>query len=168
MYELGPTIRVTESLPVRLCIGVGPSDLHHWTWASVILVGQLAYLGVLAFCLIATAWLEVTLRTRVYRRWVRLLLTLLPVVSIFVIWDLYAIAAGHWDFDSAQTIGVVLVGGLPIEELLFFLVIPCCAILTLEAVRAVKGWPVGDEPDDTVPAGLATDSEPSSPALGGQ
>ena len=36
-------------------------------------------------------------------------------------------------------------GGLPIEELVFFLVIPLASILTLEAVRAVKGWDVGEQ-----------------------
>ena len=105
---------------------------------------QLAYLVVLAFCLIGTAPLEVVLKTRVYARWRRLLLTLLPVVVVFVSWDVLAIRAGHWDYDPAQVTGIE-VGGLPLEELLFFLVIPICAILTLEAVRAVKGWPVGDE-----------------------
>lgn len=106
---------------------------------------QLSYLLVLAFCLIGTAPLEVVLKTRVYARWHRLLLTLLPVVVVFVVWDVLAIRAGHWDYDPAQVTGISL-GGLPLEELLFFLVIPVCAILTLEAVRAVKGWTVGDEP----------------------
>ena len=41
---------------------------------------------------------------------------------------------------------------LPLDEVLFFIVIPCCAILTLEAVRAVRGWPVGDGLPDP-PAG---------------
>ena len=49
--------------------------------------------------------------------------------------------------------GVVL-GDLPLEELLFFLVVPVCAVLTLEAVRAVKGWPVGDEWRATPPPPL--------------
>ncbi|MDT4949985.1 MAG: hypothetical protein QOJ37_2580, partial [Pseudonocardiales bacterium] len=35
---------------------------------------------------------------------------------------------------------------LPLEELLFFLVIPTCAVLTLEAVRARRPhWLIGDE-----------------------
>ncbi|MCW2681385.1 MAG: hypothetical protein JWM62_2786 [Frankiales bacterium] len=106
---------------------------------------QLAYLLVLVFCLVGTAPLEVVLKTRVYARWRRLLLTLLPVVVVFVAWDVLAIRAGHWDYDPEQVTGIRL-GGLPLEELLFFLVIPVCAILTLEAVRAVKGWTVGDEP----------------------
>lgn len=105
---------------------------------------QLAYLLVLACCLIGTAPLEVVLKTRVYARWRRLLLTLLPVVAVFVVWDVLAIRAGHWDYDPEQVTGVAL-GALPLEELLFFVVVPVCAILTLEAVRAVRGWPVGDE-----------------------
>jgi len=107
-------------------------------------VTQLAYLLVLVFCLVGTAPLEVVLKTRVYARWSRLLLTLLPVVVVFVVWDVLAIRAGHWDYDPEQVTGLQL-GGLPLEELLFFLVIPVCAILTLEAVRAVRGWTVGDE-----------------------
>lgn len=103
-----------------------------------------AYLLVLLLCLIGTAPLEVVLGTRVYARWRRLLLTLAPVVPVFVVWDLLAIRAGHWDFDPTQVTGLAL-GPLPVEELLFFVAIPICAILTLEAVRAVKGWTVGDE-----------------------
>ena len=103
-----------------------------------------AYLLVLLGCLVGTAPLEVFLGTRVYARWRRLALTLLPVLVVFVTWDLLAIRAGHWDYDPTQTTGIS-VGSLPLEELLFFVVIPICAVLTLEAVRAVRGWKVGDE-----------------------
>ncbi len=107
---------------------------------------QLSYLAILAGCLAGTAPLEVFLRTRVYARPLRLALTLVPVVAVFFCWDMYAVSAGHWDFDPASTTGVRLPGAVPLEELLFFLVVPVCAVLTLEAVRAVKGWEVGDEP----------------------
>jgi lycopene cyclase domain-containing protein len=103
-------------------------------------VRHLSYLGMLAFCLLGTLPLEVWLGVRVYRRWRRLLLTLLPVVAVFVTWDLYAVAAGHWSFDPAQTVGLVLPGGVPVEELLFFVVVPTCSVLAFEAVRRVKGW----------------------------
>ena len=106
---------------------------------------HLAYVGVLAFCLLGTLPLELWLKVGVYRRWRRLLLTLLPVVAVFVVWDLYAIAAGHWTFDPEQTLGVELPGGLPLEELLFFVVVPICSVLAYEAVRTVRGWPGGDE-----------------------
>lgn len=105
---------------------------------------HLAYVGMLAFCLLGTLPLEVWLGVRVYRQWRRLLLTLLPVVAAFLAWDLYAIASGHWNFDPAQLVGVTLPGGLPVEELLFFLVVPTCALLAFEAVRRVRGGPAGD------------------------
>lgn len=106
---------------------------------------HLAYVAMLAFCLLGTLPLEVWLGVRVYRQWRRLLLTLLPVVAVFVVWDAYAIAAGHWDFDPGQTLGVRLPGGVPLEELLFFMVVPTCAVLSFEAVRRVGGWPAGDQ-----------------------
>jgi lycopene cyclase domain-containing protein len=108
-------------------------------------VRHLAYVAVLAFCVIGTLPLELWLGVRVYRQWKRLLLTLLPVVTVFVVWDLYAIEAGHWTFDEEQTTGVVLPGSLPLDELLFFVVVPTCALLSVEAVRKVRGWPLGDE-----------------------
>jgi len=104
-----------------------------------------AYLLVLAACALATLPLEFYYHARVYRRPRRWLLSLLPVVVVFVIWDVWAIARGHWDYDPAQTSGIELPGNLPLEELLFFIVIPSCAILTFEAVRAATGWRGGDE-----------------------
>jgi lycopene cyclase domain-containing protein len=108
-------------------------------------LAHLAYLGVLGGCLAGTGWLEVAVRTRVYRRWRRLALTVAPVLAVFVGWDGYAVARGQWTFDPARTTGVLLPGRLPVEEVLFFLVVPACAVLAYEAVRAVRGWPGGDE-----------------------
>ncbi|GAA3384280.1 lycopene cyclase domain-containing protein [Cryptosporangium minutisporangium] len=105
---------------------------------------HLSYLAVLAFCVVGSGWLEVVLRVRVYRRWQRLLLVLAPTVVIFVLWDLAAIAAGHWTFDPEQMTGIRF-GSLPLEELLFFVVVPIAAILAFEAVRTVTGWSAGDE-----------------------
>ena len=107
---------------------------------------HLAYLFVLVGCLVSALWLEPLFKVNVLRRWRRLLFTLVPVLIVFVLWDLAAIAAGHWTFDPAQTTGIVLPGGLPLDEVLFFLVVPVCAILGFEAVRRVLGWRAGDEP----------------------
>ncbi len=123
-------------------------------------MSRFAYVGVLLFCVVGTAWLEVALRTRVYRRWRRLLLAVLPVVAVFVAWDLYAIARGHWTFDPTRTLGVVLPGGLPLDEVLFFAVIPLCAVLSLEAVRAATRWEVGDEAPGECVEGVRVRDEP--------
>lgn len=96
------------------------------------------YIGVLAFCLIGSGWLEIVMRARVYRRWFRLILVLVPVVAVFILWDAYAIASGHWFFDFNQITGVITVLEVPLDEVLFFIVIPICSILTYEAVRAIR------------------------------
>ncbi|MDT4894782.1 MAG: hypothetical protein QOE97_3817 [Pseudonocardiales bacterium] len=107
---------------------------------------HLTYLGILAACLLGTAPLEVVLRTGVYARWRRLLATVAPVVVVFVAWDLVAVAQGWWHYDAAYLVGMTLPGRLPIEELLFFAVVPTCAVLTFEAVRARRpGWLVIDD-----------------------
>jgi lycopene cyclase domain-containing protein len=104
---------------------------------------QLTYLGLLVGCLLVTAPLEIVLRVRVYARWRRLLLAVLPEFCVFVVWVLYAIAQGHWDYSHARTLDVRLPGGIPVEEVLFFLVVPLCSVLALEAVRKVTGWDAG-------------------------
>ena len=80
---------------------------------------------------------------RVYARWRRFLLAVLPEFVVFVAWVLYAIAQGHWDYSGDLTLGVRLPGGIPLEEVLFFLVVPLCSVLALEAVRRVTGWDAG-------------------------
>jgi lycopene cyclase domain-containing protein len=111
-------------------------------------MGHLSYLLILVACLVGTAPLEIFLHTRVYARWRRLLLTLAPVVVVFTTWDLYAISRGEWSYDRHRIIGLLLPGRLPVEEVLFFVVIPTCAVLTLEAVRRRRPhWLIGDESD---------------------
>jgi lycopene cyclase domain-containing protein len=106
-------------------------------------VAHLTYLALLVGCLVVTAPLELLLGVRVYARWRRLLLAIVPEFVVFVVWVLYAIAAGHWDYSATRTLDVRLPGGIPVEEVLFFLVVPVCAVLALEAVRTVTGWDAG-------------------------
>ena len=107
-------------------------------------MAHLTYLALLAGCLVVTAPLELVLRVRVYARWRRLLLALVPELVVFLVWEAYAVARHHWSWDAAQVLPV-RVGGLPLEEVLFFLVVPVCAILSLEAVRKVTRWDAGYE-----------------------
>jgi lycopene cyclase domain-containing protein len=100
-------------------------------------VRHLVYLAVLSGCLAGALWLEPVLRVGVLRQWRRLLFTLVPVAMVFVAWDLAAISAGHWSYDDSQIVGIRLPGGLPLEELLFFVVVPMCAVFAFEAVRTV-------------------------------
>ena len=102
------------------------------------------YPAVLAGCLLATLPLELVLHVRVYARPRRLLATLAPVLAVFLTWDAAAIHAGQWSYRHLTSLRI---GDVPIEEIGFFLVVPTCAVLTLEAVRRRRPeWAVGDEP----------------------
>jgi lycopene cyclase domain-containing protein len=114
-------------------------------------MGHLTYLALLAGCLVVTAPLELVLRVRVYARWRRLLLALVPELVVFGVWEVYAVARHHWAYDGAQVLPVRLPGGLPLEEALFFLVVPVCAVLALEAVRKVTGWNAGYPAEAALP-----------------
>ena len=114
-------------------------------------MGHLTYLALLAGCLVVTVPLELVLRVRVYARWRRFLLAVLPEFVVFVVWVLFAIAQGHWDYSDELTLGLRLPGGIPLEEVLFFLVVPLCSVLALEAVRRVTGWDAGYPPEAAEP-----------------
>lgn len=95
------------------------------------------YLALLLGCLVVTLPLELVLGARVWRSPRRLLSALLPAVVVFTAWDLLAIARDNWTFNQRYVVGWSLPGDLPVEELLFFFVIPICGLLTLEAVRSL-------------------------------
>lgn len=96
------------------------------------------YVAMLAFTVIGSFWLEVILKVGVLRRWKRALKTILPVALGFIAWDAYAIDRGHWFFDKKQVLGIYGPFGIPLEEYLFFIVVPLAALMTIEAVTAVK------------------------------
>jgi lycopene cyclase domain-containing protein len=97
-----------------------------------------AYLLVLAACVVVTLPLELVLHVGVYAQWRRLAGVLAPVIVLFGAWDEFAIHHRLWSYDSRYVVGVALPGTLPIEELVFFVVIPLCSILAYEAVLARK------------------------------
>lgn len=95
------------------------------------------YLLLMGACVLITLPLELVLGARVWRQPRRLALALLPVLVVLVAWDLWASASGTWGFSDDYTIGLDLPGGMAVEELVFFTVIPVCGLLTLEAVRSM-------------------------------
>jgi lycopene cyclase domain-containing protein len=110
------------------------------------LVLKFGYIAMLVFTVIGSFWLEIFLKVGVLRRVKRVFFTISPVAALFIAWDLYAIHSGHWYFDRKQILGIYLPGRIPIEEVLFFIIVPLAAIMTIEAVRTVKQhWTVGDE-----------------------
>lgn len=111
------------------------------------------YLLLLAGCLLITLPLELLIGARVYRSPRRLVMALIPMMVLFVGWDVLGILRNHWWYEERFISGIAI-GPLPLEELLFFIVIPICALLTYEAVgrifmlartpgRLTYSWPDG-------------------------
>jgi lycopene cyclase domain-containing protein len=94
------------------------------------------YLIVLGACLAITLPLEI-FRPGVYRQARRAARAVLPVAAIFILWDEIAIAAHLWHYNPAYVVGINVPAHMPIEEILFFLVIPLCGLLTYNAVSAM-------------------------------
>jgi lycopene cyclase domain-containing protein len=88
----------------------------------------------MAGCLAITLPLE-PMGAGVYRRPARLLFAVGVPLVVFVAWDAAAIARDHWQFNPTYVTGWRVPGGIPVEELVFFVVIPICTLLTYETVR---------------------------------
>jgi len=99
-------------------------------------VDRWQYLIVLGVCLLCTLPLEMYGKG-VYRQPRRLAAAVLPVALVFLIWDAIAVAANVWWYNPRYIVGIVAPGDLPLEELLFFVVIPVCGLLTYSAVNAM-------------------------------
>ena len=101
-------------------------DLSNWS-----------YVAMLLFVIFGSWWLEFAFKIRVLRRPKLLVSALIPVSLVFLAWDAFAINQNHWTFDSNQILGVFGPLNIPLEEYLFFLIIPIAAVLTLEGVKVV-------------------------------
>lgn len=95
------------------------------------------YLALMLGCLLLTLPLEFVLGARVWRQPARTAKAIAPAFVLFVAWDMWASRRGTWGFSDRYTLGWRLPGGMVVEELVFFVVVPMCALLTLEAVRSI-------------------------------
>lgn len=60
------------------------------------------------------------------------------IVVLFGGWDVFAVWRGHWRFGDAG-VGKARLVNLPLEEVLFFVVIPFCCIFTWEVIKYFIG-----------------------------
>jgi lycopene cyclase domain-containing protein len=94
---------------------------------------------VLGACLLITLPLEL-FGEGVYRQARRAAFAILPVAAVFVVWDAVAIAADIWTYNPRYVSGIELPADIPVEELLFFIVIPLCGLFTYNAVDTILAY----------------------------
>lgn len=95
------------------------------------------YLLLLGGCVLITLPLEI-FGSGVYRQPLRLLRAVAPVAIVFLVWDAVAIELHVWHYNPRYVSGIN-VPFMPLEEFLFFIVIPLCGLLTYSAVSTILG-----------------------------
>lgn len=101
---------------------------------------HLNYLAVLAFVAICAVGINFGFRLRIGTHWRELFMTQIAVLVIYLGWDTWAIARDNWFFDSRQIVNINVLPKVPIEEFLFFIVVPITTILSYQALIKLTGW----------------------------
>ena len=92
------------------------------------------YFIVLAVCFIGPLILSFSRKINFYKYPFRLILAVLIPLILFLIWDFWAISRGHWSFNPNYITGFKILT-IPLEEILFFVVVPFCGLFSWECVK---------------------------------
>ena len=98
------------------------------------------YLYVLLFISACAIFVTLLFKIRVERFWRRFLLTDVAVLIVYLAWDFWAISRKNWYFDPEQILGMYILQKLPVEELLFFIIVPLMTVLTYLALKKLTRW----------------------------
>ncbi len=96
-------------------------------------MGNPEYLFVLGGFLLAAIFLEKKFHIHLYRNRKERVVAALVFFTIGIVWDTFATWRGHWIFPQENTLGI-RIGLLPIEEYLFFLILPFLCITIYKVV----------------------------------
>ena len=96
------------------------------------------YMWVLALSLAVPLLLSFWPPLQFYKKPRALFGSIAAVVVVYgLFWDVFATWRGHWHFDPSGVWGLQIIN-LPLEEWLFFVVIPFCCLFTWEAIKYIK------------------------------
>jgi lycopene cyclase domain-containing protein len=96
---------------------------------------HLTYLMILAASLAGPLLLSFDKKVAFYKHWKALFMAMILPALFYIIWDSFFIARGVWSFNEAYITGIRLYN-VPLEEVLFFFVVPYCCVFIYACVRA--------------------------------
>ena len=92
------------------------------------------YLVILAASLAGPFLLSFDKKVAFYKSWPFLFPAILFPALVYVAWDIYFTSNGVWRFSRDHIMGLKFIN-LPVEEVLFFLVVPYCCLFIYECIR---------------------------------
>ena len=92
------------------------------------------YFLILAASLAGPLLLSFDKKVAFYKQWKYLFPAMILPALFFIVWDEFKTRGGVWSFSDAHTIGLKL-SSLPLEEVLFFFVVPYCCVFIYECIR---------------------------------
>jgi lycopene cyclase domain-containing protein len=96
---------------------------------------QYTYFIILAASLAGPLLLSFDKKVAFYKNWKYLFPAMVIPALLYIAWDIYFTAKGVWSFNEAYITGIKIIN-LPIEEVLFFFVVPYCCIFIYECIRS--------------------------------
>jgi lycopene cyclase domain-containing protein len=96
---------------------------------------QYTYFLILAASLAGPLVLSFDKKVAFYKNWKYLFpATLIPAL-LYIVWDIYFTSKGVWSFNEEYITGKKLIN-LPVEEVLFFFVVPYCCVFIYACIRS--------------------------------
>ena len=83
-----------------------------------------------------------------YQKWKSLFLAMIFPAVIYIVWDIYFASKGIWSFNEKYYVTETKIFNLPLEEILFFFIVPYCCVFIYECIRtyfpSIKNKKSGD------------------------
>ena len=95
------------------------------------------YLQVLTFSIIVPLIFSFHKKIQFHKKWPEFLKANILTMIPFIFWDELFTRYGVWGFSSNHIMGIYLLN-LPIEEILFFIIIPYCCVFTYEVFNKLS------------------------------
>lgn len=99
------------------------------------MTGHYTYFIILGASLAGPFFLSFDKKVAFFKNWKYLFPAMLLPALLYIVWDIYFTATGVWRFNPGYITGIQLYN-LPLEEVLFFFVVPYCCMFIYECIRA--------------------------------
>jgi len=92
------------------------------------------YFLILCASLVGPLFLSFDKKVLFYKKWKYLFPAMILPALFYIIWDVFFTAKHVWSFNENYVTGIKVIN-LPIEEVLFFFVVPYCCVFIYECIR---------------------------------